>query len=128
MFPWGDTASMNGSIPANWSLGTLKDAGSYPAGTSPYQVLDMAGNAWEWVNDWYQPNYYATSPQQSPSGPSNGLMRVARGGGYTQLDATGGFEYRTTYRLPLDPELADSDLGPIISPAIGFRCVKDAMP
>src|SRR5439155_8312321 len=120
LFPWGNTAKINGSIPANWNQGTLQDVGSYPAGASPYQVLDLAGNAWEWVNDWYQGDYYATSPQQSPGGPSNGLQRVARGGSYSQLNATGPFEYTTTYRLPLDPETEN--------PAVGFRCVKDLTP
>ncbi|MHB8626173.1 MAG: bifunctional serine/threonine-protein kinase/formylglycine-generating enzyme family protein [Aggregatilineales bacterium] len=117
LFPWGNTAKINGNTPANWKSRVAQDVGTYPAGNSGYGVADMAGNAWEWVNDWYQPDYYASSPKADPTGPANGLMRILRGGGFTQLDPTGSPEYTTTYRLPRSPETTD--------PAFGFRCAKD---
>ena len=52
---------------------------SYPSGASPYGVLDMAGNVAEWVNDWYDPDYYARSPAQNPPGPGTGVSRVIQG-------------------------------------------------
>ncbi len=117
LFPWGNSAKLNGSTPANWNAGAPQDEGSYPAGASAFGLQNMAGNAWEWVNDWYQPDYYASSPKLNPTGPTNGLMRVLRGGGFTQLDPTGSSEYTGTYRLPRAPDMID--------PAFGFRCAKD---
>ncbi len=117
MYPWGNTPRIDGAIPANWSGSSTQDVGSYPKGQSAYGVLDMAGNAWEWVNDWFQPDYYANSPKSNPPGPDSGAMRVLRGGGYVQLDTTGLAEYRTTYRLARKPDSTD--------PSFGFRCAKD---
>ena len=57
--------------------------GSYPEGASFYGALDMAGNAVEWVADWYSEDYYADSPDRNPQGPSFGsLYRVVRGGSW----------------------------------------------
>jgi formylglycine-generating enzyme required for sulfatase activity len=54
--------------------------GSYPQGTSPYGALDMTGNVWEWVNDWWQSDYYSVSPDENPPGPTTGTYKVLRGG------------------------------------------------
>jgi formylglycine-generating enzyme required for sulfatase activity len=56
--------------------------GSYPKGASPYGILDMAGNAWEWVSDWFGADYYKHAPAQNPAGPSSGEMHIIRGGSY----------------------------------------------
>jgi formylglycine-generating enzyme required for sulfatase activity len=51
----------------------------------PSVVLDMAGNAWEWVADWYGNNYYADSPDDNPLGPDTGASKVLRGGSWGNL-------------------------------------------
>jgi len=45
-------------------------------------LYDMGGNVWEWVSDWYSASYYASSPSVNPQGPSVGVLRMLRGGGW----------------------------------------------
>jgi formylglycine-generating enzyme required for sulfatase activity len=83
-FPWGDQAP-NCTLANFWGkyggcVGDTSAVGSYPAGASPYGALDMAGNVWEWVNDWWQPDYYTVSPPSNPPGPTSGIYKVIRGG------------------------------------------------
>lgn len=47
-----------------------------------FGLFDVLGNAWEWVNDWYDGTYYARSPAVDPQGPDNGTMHVLRGGSW----------------------------------------------
>lgn len=59
--------------------------GYFSEGQSPYAVYDPAGNVWEWVNDWYQSDYYSVSPDSNPAGPDTGVFRVFRGGGWGNI-------------------------------------------
>jgi formylglycine-generating enzyme required for sulfatase activity len=54
--------------------------GSFPDGAAWCGALDMAGNVWQWCQDWYDAKYYANSPDTDPPGPGNGKYRVLRGG------------------------------------------------
>jgi formylglycine-generating enzyme required for sulfatase activity len=61
------------------------DGGQIPAGTdmaNGYGLYDVAGNVWEWCNDWYGSNYYDISPYNNPQGPVSGTCRVVRGGSW----------------------------------------------
>ena len=93
-YPWGniwDTEKCNNYLDHNSAGGGYQRSqtapvGSYPNGASPYGCQDMAGNVWEWCKDWYQSSYYSQSPTSDPQGPTNGIYRVLRGGGWDIYD------------------------------------------
>lgn len=119
LYPWGNDSAVNGQTPANWSSGQLKPVGSFADNVSGYGARDMAGNAWEWVADWYKADYYASSPATDPLGPITADSRVVRGGGDSQVNPTGPAEYRSTARRAQDPHTPDAD--------IGFRCAQSLL-
>src|SRR5512147_972524 len=107
LFPWGNE-------PATWKRAnfdrewedekTLYPVGSLPDGDSPYGVKDMAGNAREWVSDWYDAEYYHHAPNRNPQGPDKkGVVRSIRGGSWhspasditTSARGRGGFALQT---------------------------------
>jgi len=84
-FPWGneDPTPTRANFDREWDGDkTLAPVGSLPEGASPYGVKDMAGNAREWVQDWYDQNYYKQAPLQNPQGPDRGVVRSIRGGSW----------------------------------------------
>ena len=113
-FPWGDEYPVCARLDYSRCVRDTVAVGSYPSGASPYGALDMAGNAWEWVNDWYGDYYYDESPLQNPPGPVMGNGHVVRGGGaVSENDAV--YVYHRSNQ-------AGSSPGP------GFRCVQSALP
>ena len=87
VYPWGD--SWQPGL-ANCDEDDCEDGfeymapvGSFPAGASWVGALDMVGNVWEWVADWYDAEYYARSPRENPTGPEEGETRVLRGGSWS---------------------------------------------
>ncbi len=112
IYPWGNNPPDGNLLNFNNLIHDVTKTGSYPSGASPYGALDMAGNVWEWVADWYGIDYYAHSPERNPAGPADGTLRVLRGGSWT-YDPAG---VRAAYRFQKDPTF--------FSYEIGFRCAS----
>jgi formylglycine-generating enzyme required for sulfatase activity len=81
-YPWGNIPPSATLVNFNKDNMQTSPVGSYPQGASPYGVLDMAGNVWEWMADWYDPDFYRNSPFNNPLGPETGSARVVRGGSW----------------------------------------------
>jgi formylglycine-generating enzyme required for sulfatase activity len=85
LYPWGNDQPAENLLNGYGWIGDTTMVGSYPDGASLYGALDMAGNVWEWVNDWYDVSYYTSSPLENPSGSifSSG-WHVLRGGSWEE--------------------------------------------
>lgn len=120
IYPWGGDF--------DWKKGNFSDkgqfdghidgfvftapVGSFPEGASPYGVQNMAGNVWEWCADWYQKDYYQTSPRNNPKGPDTGAACVLRGGSFFSA-----LHIRCAARYYLEENSKYF--------YVGFRCVAD---
>jgi formylglycine-generating enzyme required for sulfatase activity len=111
LYPWGSGEPSCGLLNFGSCVKTTSDVTTYPEGRSPYGALDMAGNVYEWVADWYDPLYYESSPTGDPPGPASGKARVIRSSGF-RSSATESQIYARSYSSPRDHR-AD----------LGFRCV-----
>jgi formylglycine-generating enzyme required for sulfatase activity len=118
LFPWGNQQPTCELANLDWAcyLRVPTEVGSYPAGISPYGALDMAGNVWEWVADWYSDDYYATSSAYSPQGPESGGSKVIRGGSWHPHQ----YDVRAANRAKNQPTSSGRD--------VGFRCVLGSNP
>ncbi len=117
-YAWGDDVSclkavFGGSIlcPEHGGL-TPKAVGSAPRGASPEGALDLTGNAWEWVADWF--GVYASGATTDPAGPTNGASRILRGGNWQTSPADAAAFMRRAE--------APTAIGPS-----SFRCARSAL-
>ena len=118
-YPWGNiTATCKYAVMDQGGKGcgeySTWPVGSKPKGASPYGLMDMAGNVWEWVQDTYDENFYSGSPGRNPGGSGWGDYRVLRGGGWI---GNAGY-LRASDRGYYPPTLRDGNGG--------FRCARDA--
>ena len=100
IYPWGNEFPTVDQANFGGYIGDTTAVGSYPAGASPYGALDMAGNVWEWVNDWYDPEYYSTSQKRNPQGPDSGAFFIERGGSWRPSEKPIRSSYRGWYTPP----------------------------
>lgn len=115
-YPWGDALDC---AHASY-LGCTKDTTDVAtplSGASPYGALNLAGNVWEWVGDWYSEDYYSQSPDTNPLGPLTGEGRVRRGGGFRSLPR----DLRVTARASGNPQH-------YFDGQMGFRCAMSGGP
>jgi formylglycine-generating enzyme required for sulfatase activity len=115
-YPWGN------ELPTGFHANMRKDkwsdhyvlspVGMYEEGKSPYGIYDMAGNVWEWVSDWYDPDYYMSSPSKNPRGPLRGESKVIRGGSW----GSGPKDLRSSDR--------DTHVPSARGLGTGFRCAQ----
>ncbi len=106
-YPWGDSVD---SSKANYNrpVGSTTLVGKYPP--NGYGLYDMACNVWEWCSDWYDKNYYSSSPSNNPPGAASGQFRVVRGGSW----ASRSIDMRAASRDYSKPNVTADN--------IGFRC------
>ena len=117
LYPWGNepVSRSRAVYKKKWQgINTLGSVGSHPKGVSIYGVHDMAGNAWEWVSDWYQLDYYRSSPLSNPQGSPDGKYKIVRGGSWINNPDT----LHGAFRRWSLPEVRFNDTG--------FRCAKDS--
>lgn len=122
IFPWGDgspTCALanlyDGSV---YCVGDTTTVGAYPLGVSYYGARDIAGNLWEWVNDWFDISYYSVSPTTNPQGPGSSPdgKRVVKGG---------SFSNPASFRR-ISTRFGDTPATPMLGNTLGFRCAHGA--
>jgi sulfatase modifying factor 1 len=106
-YPWGSKPPDSNLANYNKDNMQTTPVGSYPLGASPYGILDLAGNVWEWATDWYDPGFYQKSPRENPQGPESGSEKVVRGGSW----ANNGELIRAANRSSENPESKLNILG-----------------
>jgi sulfatase modifying factor 1 len=123
-YPWGNAPPDSDFVwlanydPPNGAdmdgVGFTAPVGSFPDGVSYFGILDMAGNAQEWVQDWYSDEYYSgVDDAVDPAGPADGIYKVRRGGSYRSA----AYGIRTASRAYGRPKHSTA--------LIGFRCARD---
>ncbi len=119
-FPWGHTFDAK-KVNYGQQIGRTSPVDAYPDGASGFGVYNMAGTVFEWVADWYTPDYYKNSPALNPEGPDKGYdyanqgpVKVLRGGSWLAPETS----LHTSHRFWNQPENNSYGVG------LGFRCAK----
>jgi formylglycine-generating enzyme required for sulfatase activity len=121
-YPWGHRLDPK---KANYGqhVGRTMPVDSYPEGVSGYGVYNMAGNVFEWVDDWYDPSFYRQSVALNPKGAERGYnfanqgpVKVLRGGSWLAPETS----LHTSHRFWNQPDNNSYGVG------LGFRCAKSA--
>jgi len=109
-YPWGEERPDCNHANMGGCVGDTDRVGARPLGASPFGAQDMAGNVWEWTQDWYDASYYEKAPAADPRGPDTGTLKVMRGGCWM----SGPDAVRVSCRK--------AELPSTWAPNVGFRC------
>ncbi len=112
-YPWGNIWDVTKANTEESGIGGVTAVASYPGGASPYGLMDMAGNAAEWVANTFDFNYYQDAPSHNPTGPTTVMDHVLRGGSW----ACTAVQAQTIFR--------DSSHSVRPNMRVGFRCATD---
>jgi len=111
---WGLLLQPQGKGPA---LG-LRPLGSYPEGASPYGVLDLVGNASEWVADWYNWNGYRDLPPRNPLSTGPPWNHALRGSSWIEVSGRPDWIQERSRCSARNSSHSSTD------PRAGFRCAR----
>ncbi|MCP4108782.1 MAG: SUMF1/EgtB/PvdO family nonheme iron enzyme [Desulfobacteraceae bacterium] len=114
IYLWGNEPDPDKANCTDTGIGETSPVGCFPKGKSPYGILDMSGNVWEWCQDRFDDGYYADSPSDNPVGSGSGSDRVNRGGSWISRVAS----CRAALRIRFDPSFRYNHLG--------FRLLREA--
>ncbi len=124
LWPWGDDIGTEYLNSVENNIGNTTAVGSYPSGASYYGLLDMAGNVWEFVLDWFDKEFYNSeeASQPDPTGPSSSPLnqRVRRGGSYGGQGGGDFNDARVSARQGIGPSYPSYE--------VGFRCAGPTLP
>ena len=105
LFPWGnEPPTSRPNYQARWKTGPEPVGQSEP---NAYGLFEMCENVHEWCSDWYDPGYYATSPERNPQGPEEGTRKASRGGSWRHHIKMS----RCSTRSSIPPEFQYADYG-----------------
>ena len=129
VFPWGDERPDTSRANFDRKINDVTRVGSFPAGASPFGVLDMSGNVWEWISDYYSADAYSVSVGANPSGPlaavGAGERHVIRGGSYQDVENDIRLANRGYSSGPdLNADMDSAEYKGEYSTKIGFRCAS----
>jgi formylglycine-generating enzyme required for sulfatase activity len=117
VYPWGNQPECSRANFGNYDgEGRCPHNPGHPVAVGSFApndaIRDLAGNVWEWVADWYAPDYFRHAPAHNPKGPERGTRRLIKGGACCSMFLLP----RASNRLAFPPDYRDDDLG--------FRCAR----
>jgi sulfatase modifying factor 1 len=119
-YAWGDEAAAPGHCDCDrYDSFAIAPMRKYPP--NGYGLYAMCGGVWEWTSDWYDALYYAESPTRNPAGPTQGEIKVARGGSWADSPDVVTVSFRTGFP---SRSWRDNKWSAPMTPNCGFRLCR----
>ena len=121
-YPWGSAPPTDENCDFNrYGDFSIRTSRTFPP--NDYGLYGMSGGVWEWTSDWYDSAYYSNSPRKRPTGPSEGLQRVLRGGSWADCAGVVTTSFRNSRSAT---PFWKGEWSAHLSPNIGFRLCRSA--